>query len=252
MKVFISWSGTRSNKVAKALRTFLEDVNHSIKPWMSETDIDAGARWAAELAKQLEETNFGILCLTPESLTSPWLLFEAGALSKSIQGSRVCPYLVGMSKRELQGPLAQFQCKETTAEQTCEMLQAVNEAMGKDALPQARLRKYFEQYWPALESEITNAARVAKYLPPDLLRRLVDTLCNRFSIHDLESLFMSQDLPRRLVNWQQALIYVSGEAVHVALEHDKLRAFLQAAVEERPGCQDLAQLSNELPKEIAS
>ena len=90
MKVFISWSGTRSNRVGKALRIFLEDVNQAIKPWMSETDIDAGSRWAAELAKQLEETNFGIICLTPESLTSPWSLFEAGALSKSIRDSRVC------------------------------------------------------------------------------------------------------------------------------------------------------------------
>ena len=251
MKVFISWSGTRSNQVSKALRVFLEDVNQAIKPWMSDTDIDAGSRWASELATQLEETNFGIICLTPESLTSPWLLFEAGALSKSIRDSRVCPYLIGVSKRELEGPLAQFQCKETTAEQTFEMLQAINEAMGDDALQQERLRKYFNQNWPTLEAEIMEATRRTKYLPPDLQRRLIEKLVNSFRLEDLEMLFTFQDLPRHFVNWKQALFHVCREIIQVTLEHDKLRTFLEAAVAERTGRPDLKQLLEELPKEIS-
>src|SRR5215203_5752571 len=118
MKVFISWSGDRSNQVARALRTFLGDVNQAIEPWMSETDINAGSRWGADLARQLEESNFGIICLTPESLSSSWLMFEAGALSKSVQGGRVCPYLIGVGRHEIQVPLAQFQiacgcCRDT-------------------------------------------------------------------------------------------------------------------------------------------
>jgi hypothetical protein len=50
---------------------------------MSEHDIDKGTRGLPAIAQQLEETQFGLICLTPESMNAPWLLFEAGALSKS-------------------------------------------------------------------------------------------------------------------------------------------------------------------------
>src|SRR4051812_22693174 len=111
MKIFISWSGEQSRSIARALRTFLEDVNQRLDPWMSQTDIMAGSRWGIELAKQLDETHFGIICVTREALDSPWLLFEAGAISKSIERGRVCPYLIDLNPNELQGPLSQFQCK---------------------------------------------------------------------------------------------------------------------------------------------
>ena len=155
MKVFISWSGKRSNLVAKALRVLLEDVNHRIAPWMSELDIKAGSRWGSELATQLERTRFGIICLTPEALTSPWLLFEAGALSKSVQDGRVCPYLIDLKKDNLVGPLAQFQCVEATMVSTFNLLIDINSASGDEAIPEGRLRRYFEQFWPSLEHVIT-------------------------------------------------------------------------------------------------
>lgn len=94
MKVFLSWSGTKARFVATAMKVFLQDVNQRTIVWFSVSDILAGERWGLKLATELEGTDYGIICVTQESLQSPWTLFEAGALAKSVTGSRVCPYLI--------------------------------------------------------------------------------------------------------------------------------------------------------------
>lgn len=61
MKVFISWSGERSQALAQALRDWLPMVLYYVEPWLSHSDIEAGERWAHEVAKELEVSKFGIL-----------------------------------------------------------------------------------------------------------------------------------------------------------------------------------------------
>src|SRR5579863_4546010 len=109
MDIFISWSKDRSRKAAEALHGWLPLVINAIKPWLSANDIDKGARWSADVASRLEKARFGIICLTPGNLHSDWILFEAGALSKTLQNSRVCPLLFGLQPADVKGPLAQFQ-----------------------------------------------------------------------------------------------------------------------------------------------
>jgi hypothetical protein len=84
MKVFISWSGERSRAVAEALREWLPNVIQTVNLWVSLADIEKGARWSTDITAQLEECSVGLICLTPENLSAPWLLFEAGALSKMV------------------------------------------------------------------------------------------------------------------------------------------------------------------------
>lgn len=43
MKVFISWSGETSKKVALALKAWLPNVIQALDPWMSDKDIEKGA-----------------------------------------------------------------------------------------------------------------------------------------------------------------------------------------------------------------
>lgn len=93
MNVFISFSGDRSKAVAKALHEWIPYVINDVQPWMSEVDIDKGTRWSMDVANQLKEAKMGIICLTPENLDAPWLHFEAGALSKTVEKTYVCPYL---------------------------------------------------------------------------------------------------------------------------------------------------------------
>jgi TIR domain-containing protein len=93
MKVFISHSGPRSRAIALALKDWMPLVLHYVDPWVSQKDIAAGDRWAVEVGTKLNDSNFGIICLTPENLNASWLLFEAGAISKSFDEGAVCPYL---------------------------------------------------------------------------------------------------------------------------------------------------------------
>jgi len=109
MKIFISWSGEHSREVAKALKEWLPYVIQETAPWMSEHDIDAGVRWSQRLAQVLEESAFGVVCLLADNQKAPWVLFEAGALSKSVKESRLIPYLIGMSAGDVEPPLSQFQ-----------------------------------------------------------------------------------------------------------------------------------------------
>lgn len=151
MKVFISWSGQRSKRVAEALRDWIPDVIQVVEPWMSASDIEVGARWAEELSRELNRIRFGIICLTRENLAAPWILFEAGALSTGLNRARVCPYLFGIAPAEITGPLAQFQAAVAQKEGTRHLLTAINKALDKNALSEQRLSKYFDNAWPQLD-----------------------------------------------------------------------------------------------------
>ena len=81
-----------------------------IRPWVSSRNIGPGSRWNPSLASQLEGARVGILCLTQDALNSQWLIFEAGALSKTLgSDTLVCPYLFELHVSSISGPLTQFQ-----------------------------------------------------------------------------------------------------------------------------------------------
>lgn len=158
-KVFLSWSGDRSKALAKILREWLPLVIQSASPWISTDDITAGSRWSKNVARELDLTSFGILCVTPENLKAPWLLFESGALSKSLEKSHVCPFLMDVECSNLPGPIAQYQAVNATHDGTLHMLRSLNSTLGNLALSAKHLSLTFEKWWPMLSDkidEITN------------------------------------------------------------------------------------------------
>jgi hypothetical protein len=155
MKVFICWSGNRSKMVAEALRQFLPDVIQRIDPFMSEADIEGGSRWSQRLLEELESTNFGIPCLTSESLTAPWLLFESGALGKSVQHGRVCPYLFGLEPADVKWPLAQFQMLKALEEGSLALVRAINSNSPEHRLEDEQLQRAFSRVWPDWEKALS-------------------------------------------------------------------------------------------------
>ena len=170
MEVFISWSGARSGKVAEALRDWLPSVIQSVEPFMSASDIEKGSRWPSDISMHLEKAQFGLICLTPDNLEAPWLLFEAGALSKSVENSRVVPYLYQVSPTELQGPLAQFQAAVATKDSTFDVIKSINGASGEDGLDPTRLENAFETWWPQLEKALADIPETTEDSPSISIR----------------------------------------------------------------------------------
>lgn len=177
MKVFISWSGERSRSLAQALHGWLPLVLHYVKPWLSDADVSAGDRWATVVAKELETSNFGILCVTPENLNSPWVLFEAGALAKAMQGAKVIPLLFSLEFSDISGPLAQFQAKKCDKDGVAEVVTSINTS-SDSSIPDDRKHQLFTALWPELEKQfqtIPHEAPTAKHMRPhhEILEELV-------------------------------------------------------------------------------
>jgi hypothetical protein len=154
--VFVSWSGERSHGVAQKLRDWLPTVIQTAKPWMSDTDIEKGARWLTEIAASLTGIKVGIACLTPENLNEPWLLFEAGALSKTVDDkTRLCTYLLGgLKASDVKPPLGMFQHTPPEKEETRKLVHAINRAVSDSPVKDKHLDEIFDAMWPKLGAAI--------------------------------------------------------------------------------------------------
>ena len=155
MKVFISWSGETSKAIAETLRGWLPSVIQAVKPYYSPDDITKGSRWNVEVSKELEECKVGLLCLTADNLEAPWVMFEAGALSKSLSAARVCPLLFGVEPSDIKGPLVQFQAAPFKREEMKKAVSMMNQELGASALASDVLDSVFDMWWPKLDEAIT-------------------------------------------------------------------------------------------------
>jgi hypothetical protein len=155
VKVFLSWSGSRSRGIAEAFRGWLPSVIQAVRPYFSPDDVTKGARWLAEISKELEDSRVALLITTPENQEAPWLLFEAGALSKNFDRSRVCPLLFGgMDPTDVKGPLVQFQGARFCKAEMKKVLKAINAELGDLCLSAEVLENVFEMWWPKLEEQV--------------------------------------------------------------------------------------------------
>jgi hypothetical protein len=183
VKVFISWSGTRSGETAKLLRKWLKQVINEIDPWMSGEDLGKGTDWSGEITDELNVAAFGIICVTPGNMDRPWLLFEAGALSRQVNNvpSRVAPLLIGFnSKTDLTYPLGRFQATEPTKADMFKLIKSLNDAC---VAPRegAELDEAFEVWWPRFEKpfkliEATKPTSGSSRIRPE--REVLDEVLN--------------------------------------------------------------------------
>jgi hypothetical protein len=160
VKLFLSWSGAKSHAVAKALYEWIPSVLQAVEPWMSSEDVEKGSRWSQHLGQQLAETDFGIICVTKENQHAAWILFEAGALSKSLAAGSVATFLLDMKSSDVVGPLAQFQDTKPDAPDVLKLIETINRRLTPPR-PQARLAADFEVWWSQLDAKLKSASKIS-------------------------------------------------------------------------------------------
>ena len=155
MKVFVSWSGELAKGLAESLHSWLPRVIQAARPYFSAEDVAKGARWSPEIARELEESRLGILVVTKESVEAPWLVFEAGALSKSLSRAKVVPVLFGLEPTELRGPLVQFQAARFEKSEMKRVIRIINAELEISRFRATLSTPSFDVWWPHLSSEVT-------------------------------------------------------------------------------------------------
>lgn len=173
MRIFISWSGQRSHALAHLLRKWIPPILNYATPWFSAADVTAGSRWNHVLADQLEQSRFGLICLTSDNVASPWLIFEAGCLAKSVRESRVVPILLDLEPSQIGGPLAQFQARKATKSGLLDVLVSVNQAA---ETPSRHVDVVFEGLWPGIERELAEIPHAETEQPSRSQDQLVEEL----------------------------------------------------------------------------
>lgn len=156
MKVFISWSGELSKSVGEVLRKYLPCMIQGLDVFMSTHDLASGGRWGVELAAELDQSAFGIVCLAPDNLDAPWILFEAGALTKHLEGGACSLLIGGLKPTDVTGPLAQFQNRAFEQQEFGQLFRDINQRM-TPPLDAAQLELIFGKWWPDIEGEYQSA-----------------------------------------------------------------------------------------------
>ncbi|MGA6994323.1 MAG: hypothetical protein WBX50_10545 [Candidatus Deferrimicrobiaceae bacterium] len=155
MKIFISWSDETSHAIASILGDWIPSVIQAVETYVSPEDIRKGTRWVYDVSKELDQSSLGILCVVPGNMGAPWLNFEAGVLSKSLDVSKVIPLLIGVERSELDnGPLAQFPSSIFEKNDMYQILVTINEKTEKGRIGKERLRNTFDIWWPKLELDV--------------------------------------------------------------------------------------------------
>lgn len=208
MKVFLSFSGDASRNIALALRDWIPKVIQAVKPFISE-EIGKGERWSEELADELNQTDFGIICITRYNFYTPWINFEAGAISKAIPKAIhepwVVPFLFGIDRTKISEPLKQFQAALADKDGVFTLLISLNNRLGQERLTNELLEQEFEKWWPELYTKlggISDAKEVETETGLEWLYTADGLARRQASINSKQIWIITPDLYRRTIHPQ--------------------------------------------------
>jgi|GEM_PF-2394107 len=154
VKIFLSWSGEVSREIARIFNKRIPYILNNARPFFSEEDM-VGGMWTKKIASELQESQLGLLFLTKENRDSLWLNFEAGVLFKNLELSKVIPIVFGIKTTDIVGPLATLQIIDFTEDKILQVIQTINEALGKEGFDKVKLNSSFKDgWWLSLNAEV--------------------------------------------------------------------------------------------------
>jgi hypothetical protein len=183
MRIFLSWSGERSKAAALGLKTLLESTFPQAVDVFISDHIEAGDTWARRLESELEQSQYGVLCLTQDNFHAPWLLFEAGAIAKKFGSARVVPYLIDeLPTAADRSPLAQFQHVRANREGTLHLVKGINQIRENPQVVD-QLERLFSGWWRDFEATLRALPPPAGKQPsPRSDREFLETILQKVDI----------------------------------------------------------------------
>lgn len=156
MKIFLSWSGERSQQAAEVFENYLPKIFPNCEIFHS-PEIEKGAEWFSEIMEALRESDIGIICLTKENIFSEWVLFETGAMAIGLgEGeSRACPFLLDHKTTDVSGPIAELQLTENSEEDIRRIIETINNC-SNGGFKSQHLASVCENWVPQIMEELNS------------------------------------------------------------------------------------------------
>lgn len=130
----------------------MDSVHYSIcRSIFSPEDIEKGDNWDKTISNELSQCNYGIICLTSDNTTAPWINFEAGAIAKSLD-SKITALMVNIKPSDIKGPLSRYQATKFEKSDFFQLISSINKAL-ETPLDPSILQNTFDTMWSALEQE---------------------------------------------------------------------------------------------------
>lgn len=246
MKIFVSWSGDLSNRIALILKNWIPRILSSVEVFVSSEDISKGSRWNEKIASELSSSDFGILCLTKDNHEAPWLIFEAGALSNSVGTSKVCPFLFGVEVDEIAKPLQQFQATTFTSQDVFKLFRDINDLCENNKFNKETLEILFNNYWQNFSDqiEVINPYSFTSLKSNEVEIKDIRERLNTF-YHPAQSAFMIANKflenPQDLDLWRQINSRKTGNEVQETSDFERACIYVDKGLEKIANYRSLAK-----------
>jgi len=144
--LFIGWSGSRSEQIARYLERWLKRVLPELEV-LSSFGIPKGSTWIPRLQQRLSASDLGVISITPENVDAAWVHLEAGALGVRSNWNGVFLFLFEVEPHELSNPLKAFQAVEFSRAEVKKMVFDLCRIAG---ISEAGRKELFDSKWPSL------------------------------------------------------------------------------------------------------
>ena len=207
MKVFISWSGDLAHYIAIEFQEWLKKVLQASDSFVSSEDIGKGTFWSARILEELAKCNAGVIIVTPQNYSAPWLNFEAGAMVNGVgDGSTkppVCPLLVDVAPSSLPTPMSLLQVTLLNQDDVIKMVASLSETVTPPLVSREIIKEAVALRWDGLIQAIETAkAKVAG--EPPVAEADTETMIKE--LLDLTRTMATTNRPANDIRWPSELI----------------------------------------------